>query len=545
MEQSQGDHPLKIDITRTTEVSTVLGITEDMTPTSICAVSSSRVLLPPPGLRGDQYTLIRLSGVEDENVLEKLDTKIGTVNEVPNIEKLNDGSWEICILKSHRRTVKDTLRRIFPGSNVDLYYDPLEPTANDSEIWGYDKAKTLCKEWFFERAIRVAKEAWPAGAACYTYCLKVMSGLAADFTLMPTYQGYLQSKEDAVYLLEACLSGKLVHSFRGPQDGEATISGNIFVWETNITGIDGWRDGMEWAIWEEDGFEIGEAIDGSELMKKTISISTRGRTHHVVSYYTACDAQTLARPSKELDLGPFSNLVPSFDAQPQHHFHKEMVLPQRQGSPKNTLCACTFSKCFEKFGSKSAWKLHENSRHFQQECWLCPFCPCSHSNQTSMYESEDGNRQVQIRLFCYRCAYITHLQSVHSVDDDIVNQQIREQRIGRNCQSRYWCGFCGKIVPLQKKGLEGANERFDHIGGHFGGGEQIANYIEMDGSGVKGKNERGESDECHISIASSEDGHVATMESTRQGMTREESVADADEWDGDFDSTPLLERPYS
>jgi Gti1/Pac2 family len=110
---------------------------------------------------------------------------------------------------------------------------------------------------------------------------------------------------------------------------------------------------MEWTIWEEDGFEVGEAINGSRLRKKTISISTRGRTHHIVSYYTAYDAQTLARPSKELDLGPFSNLVPSF------HFHKEMVLPhrrhdhQRQRSPTNTLYSYTFSKCFEDFGSKS------------------------------------------------------------------------------------------------------------------------------------------------------------------------------------------------
>jgi Gti1/Pac2 family len=257
-------------------------------------------------------------------VLEKLDTKIGSVSEVPNIEKLNDESWEICILKSHRRTVKDRLCEIFLGSNVELYYDPLEPTASDSEIWGYDMAKTLCKEWFFERAIRVVKEAWPAGAACYAHRLKVMSGLDTDFTLVPTYQGYLQSKEDAVYLLKACLGGKLAHSFRGPRDREDTISGNIFVWEANITGIDCWRDGMEWTIWEEDGFEVGEAINGSGLRKKTISISTRGRTHHVVSYYAACDAQTLARPSKELNLWPFSNLVLSF------HFHKEMVLPHRR-----------------------------------------------------------------------------------------------------------------------------------------------------------------------------------------------------------------------
>jgi Gti1/Pac2 family len=330
MKQSHGDQPLKIDVTHTLEVSNAPRIAEDMTPSYIGAASSSRVLLPPLGLHGDQYTLIRMFGVEDANVVKKLDADIGKVNEVPYIEELSDGSWEICILKSHRRTVKDKLRKIFPGSNVDLYYNPLEPTVKDSKIWGHDKAKTLYEEWFFKRAIRIIKEAWPAGAACYAYRLKVMSGLAADFTLVPTYQGYLQSKEDAVYLLEACLSGKLVHSCRGPQDGEATISGNIFVWEANITGIDRWRDGMEWTIWEEDGFEVGKAIDDSGLMKKTLNIPAYERIHHVVSYYTACDAQTLARPSKELDLGPFSNPVPSFDAQPQHHFREEMALPHRR-----------------------------------------------------------------------------------------------------------------------------------------------------------------------------------------------------------------------
>jgi hypothetical protein len=113
---------------------------------------------------------------------------------------------------------------------------------------------------------------------------------------------------------------------------------------------------MEWTIWEEDGFKVGKAIDDSGLMKKTFNIPVYERIHHVVSYYTACDAQTLVRPLKEPDLGPFSNLVPSFDVQSQYH--------QRQGSPTNTLYACTFSKCFKKFGSKSAWKLHENSRHF-------------------------------------------------------------------------------------------------------------------------------------------------------------------------------------
>jgi hypothetical protein len=178
VEQSQGYNSLKIGITHTIEISTTTRSTEeDTTPSYIVAVSSlgdKSHLSPPPGLRADQYTLIRLSKVKDENVLEKLDKKIGTVTEVPNIEELSDGSWEICILKSHRRTVQDTLGKTFPGSDVDLYYNPFEPAANDLKIWDYDTAKKLRQHWFFQRAIRVVKKGWPAAAACYAYLLEVM-----------------------------------------------------------------------------------------------------------------------------------------------------------------------------------------------------------------------------------------------------------------------------------------------------------------------------------------------------------------------------------
>ena len=55
-------------------------------------------------------------------------------------------------------------------------------------------------------------------------------------------------------------------------------------------------------------------------------------------------------------------------------------------------------------------------------------------------------------------------------------EQIREQRIGQDCRSRFWCVFCEEIVPLQKKGLEGANERFDHIEEHFRNEENCKSY---------------------------------------------------------------------
>ena len=96
-------------------------------------------------------------------------------------------------------------------------------------------------------------------------------------------------KKDAVYLLEACLRGELLQSCRRPRDGEAAISGNIFVWEANSTGIDRWNDGMEWNVQEEVG------------LRKTIRIPDSRCFHHVVSYYTVSDARTLAWPSRILE----------------------------------------------------------------------------------------------------------------------------------------------------------------------------------------------------------------------------------------------------
>jgi hypothetical protein len=56
---------------------------------------------------------------------------------------------------------------------------------------------------------------------------------------------------------------------------------------------------MKWTVREVVGFEVGEAADGSGLMRKTITIPVNGCFYHVVSFYTVSDARTLARPSRE------------------------------------------------------------------------------------------------------------------------------------------------------------------------------------------------------------------------------------------------------
>lgn len=227
-----------------------------MTLSHIVAVSShrdERHLSSSSGLRADDYTLIRLF---NWRLLKTLDKIIELIFEMSNIKKLNDELWEICILKSYCLIAQSMLSKMFSDSNIDLHYNPLKPTAQNVKVWGYDKAKKACQQWLFERSIRVVSEGWSVAAAYYSSLLQVMFGLdeaAAGFAhsnsfnqqLIPTYQGCIWSKEDAVYLLKACLQEDLVHSCQSSWDSEAVISENVFVWEANSTDIDHWRNKLK------------------------------------------------------------------------------------------------------------------------------------------------------------------------------------------------------------------------------------------------------------------------------------------------------------
>jgi hypothetical protein len=81
---------------------------------------------------------------------------------------------EICVLKSYYLIAQGILGKIFPDSDIDLYYNPLEPTAKDVELWGHHNVKKLHQQCLFERAIRIVDEGWPAAAAYYTSLLRVM-----------------------------------------------------------------------------------------------------------------------------------------------------------------------------------------------------------------------------------------------------------------------------------------------------------------------------------------------------------------------------------
>lgn len=133
---------------------------------------------------------------------------------------------------------------------------------------------------------------------------------------------------------------------------------------------------------------------------------------------------------------------------------------------------CTFLNCNKSFGSKNDWKRHENSQHFHLETWRCD------------EERPEGGACAKV---CYRQqTFRDHLKKDHQVsEEDDVKSKLDACRIGRNCQARFWCGFCSKLVDLKKKGLEAWTERFDHIDDHFmgrHGGEKrsIQDWIPVD-----------------------------------------------------------------
>ncbi|KAG4428199.1 hypothetical protein IFR05_016320 [Cadophora sp. M221] len=139
---------------------------------------------------------------------------------------------------------------------------------------------------------------------------------------------------------------------------------------------------------------------------------------------------------------------------------------------------CTFLTCNKDFGSKNDWKRHENSQHFHLETWRCD------------EERPEGGACAKA---CYRRqTFQEHLKKEHSITEpELVKKKIDACRIGRNCQSRFWCGFCKELVDLKKKGLEAWTERFDHIDNHFMGRapfpkQSIQDWIPVDSDKPKG-----------------------------------------------------------
>lgn len=140
---------------------------------------------------------------------------------------------------------------------------------------------------------------------------------------------------------------------------------------------------------------------------------------------------------------------------------------------------CTYPKCHKRFGAKSDWKRHENSQHFQLESFRCQLT--SPSSQTPCGE-----------LFYRAEIFKSHLLEEHKMtQSEQVEHEVKMRRIGKNGQGQFWCGFCQKIVRLEKKRNAAWDERFDHIDNHFSKeGKKIGEWLCVEAKKTKAEVER-------------------------------------------------------
>lgn len=112
---------------------------------------------------------------------------------------------------------------------------------------------------------------------------------------------------------------------------------------------------------------------------------------------------------------------------------------------------CTYPGCAKRFGSKNDWKRHENSQHFQLECWKC--------NEND----KDSPDEICGRVSNRRETFTAHLENDHGLDQTAIEGKLRACRVGRNSETRFWCGFCETDIEFA------CAERFNHIDEHFSG----------------------------------------------------------------------------
>lgn len=139
---------------------------------------------------------------------------------------------------------------------------------------------------------------------------------------MQTFYGFVQTTNDALLLFEACRIGKLKRIQRRLSESERlsqVVSGSVFIWDEEESGIKRWTDGKTWSpsrihgsflIYKEmeptskrknlngnpsEDSPSGVKEDG--LIKKALSICTaNNKRQHLVSYYSREDFDNARLP---------------------------------------------------------------------------------------------------------------------------------------------------------------------------------------------------------------------------------------------------------
>ena len=161
--------------------------------------------------------------------------------------------------------------------------------------------------------------------------------------------------------------------------------------------------------------------------------------------------------------------------QAQKNKSKRNNTPQNRGNKHNKTIqdyyGCTFPSCNLDFGTALAWMNHELSTHLPLSAWRCS----EHSTRDpSSSTIKCGQLFREKALFRWHLIYFHGIPKVGSCDSPYIAQQLRDRRVGRAGQQRFWCGFCKEILPWPSIDLstDDWRRRFNHINDeHFNEGK--------------------------------------------------------------------------
>lgn len=145
----------------------------------------------------------------------------------------------------------------------------------------------------------------------------LQKAIMANIQVVATFEGYIDSIEDANLLLDACIVGILPQVPRRLQVDERfdlIKSGNIFIYEKGASSIKRWTDGRSWSsrrslgqfyIYSELENKKGSMPKKGGLVRKMLDLTRDSVSYQLVSYFTVDDVQRgiFVTPSSFLQSG--------------------------------------------------------------------------------------------------------------------------------------------------------------------------------------------------------------------------------------------------
>ncbi|QLQ81591.1 hypothetical protein HG537_0F03520 [Torulaspora globosa] len=199
----------------------------------------------------------------------------------------------------------------------------------------------------------------------------------------PTFRGFIEDENDALLLFQATIDGKLKHIPRRPYEVERRnliVSGSVFVFVEEISGIKRWTDGVSWSpsriagrflIYKElDKGKNGRINDGdsnvrlppllrhssSSLSLSSSSSSVRSCDAAVARKYTGFTKKTMSVKFKD----PRRNKVETLHL--VSYYNVDDVNNQRLARPRESIFLKNVEPCAELMAAMESTALGNGSR---------------------------------------------------------------------------------------------------------------------------------------------------------------------------------------